>query len=262
MIFDEIDGLVCDLDGVVYRGSEAIPGSPQALRVLTERGVRILYCTNNSRSTVSEYVDKLAGIGVEAAPDQVLTSGVVTAETIRERGWAPARVMVVGGRGVDKELERVGCELVVGPAADLVVVGWDPDFHYDDMRLAASTVRAGARLIATNADATFPAPDGEVWPGAGSILASIERASGVTAEVMGKPNAPMMDAVASRLSGCHSIGVVGDRSDTDLAGARSKGWPAALVLSGVTGADEVAGLQERPDVIAQDLAALVRGEVQ
>jgi phosphoglycolate/pyridoxal phosphate phosphatase family enzyme len=262
MIFDEVDGLVCDLDGVVYRGDQAIEGSAEALDALAATGVRLLYCTNNSRLTVSEYVAKLDKVGVVARPDQVLTSGVVTAETLRDRKWVPARVLVVGGRGIDEELVGIGCELVQGTDADMVIVGWDPDFDYAAMRQASSTVRNGARLIATNADATFPAAGGELWPGAGSILASIETATGVRAEVMGKPNAPMMEAVDKRMTGCRRIAVVGDRPDTDLAGARSKGWMTALVLSGVTQSGDVDRVEERPDVVAKDLAALVRGDVQ
>ena len=262
MIFEDVDGLVCDLDGVVYRGSDAIPGSPEALHELARRGVSVLFCTNNSRLTVAEYVEKLAGMGVPARPERILTSGVVTAEVIEGRGWPPARVLVVGGRGVDEELIRIGCDLVDGPDVDLVVVGWDPHFDYEDMKRASAAVRRGARLIATNADATFPAPGGELWPGAGSILASIERASGTRAEVMGKPHAPMMEAAAARLDGCNNIVVVGDRPDTDLAGARSMGWGTALVLSGVTTAEGSKALDDPPDVIAQDLAALVRGEAQ
>lgn len=262
MIFEDVDGLVCDLDGVVYRGSEAIPGAPEALAALAGRGVRILYCTNNSRLTVSEYVEKLRGLGVEAGEDQILTSGVVTAEVIADRGWVPARALVVGGKGVAEELQRIGCELVDEPDVDMVIVGWDPGFTYEVMKRASAAVRRGARLIATNADATFPAPGGELWPGAGAILASIERASGGAADVMGKPNPPMMEAAARRLQACRNIVAVGDRPDTDLAGARSMGWKTALVLSGVTRPEDVPSLAEPPDVVAEDIGALLRGEVQ
>jgi 4-nitrophenyl phosphatase len=262
MICDEIDGLVCDLDGVVYRGDEAVPGSVEALAELTRRGVRILYCTNNSRSTVDGYLEKLHRLGVAADREQIVTSAVVTAETLAERGLVPGPVFVVGGEGIHEELARVGFDLEPGDAAEVVVVGWDPEFDYDAMRRATLAVRAGAALIATNADASFPAAGGALWPGAGAILASIERASGERAEVMGKPHRPMMDGVARRLEGARAIAMVGDRPETDLAGARSKGWKTILVLSGVVGPEDVAGLQDRPEVVARDLAAVVRGELQ
>jgi HAD superfamily hydrolase (TIGR01450 family) len=262
MIFDEIDGLVCDLDGVVYRGDEAVAGSVGALTELTERGVRILYCTNNSRSTVDAYLEKLRGLRVPAEREQILTSAVATAETLAERALAPGPVLAIGGEGVEEELARVGFDLGSGDPPELVVVGWDPSFDYDAMRRATLAVMAGATLIATNADASFPAAGGALWPGAGAILASIETASGVRAEVMGKPHPPMMDLIAQRLDGARAIAAVGDRPETDLAGARSKGWTTILVLTGVVTATEVAGLENRPDAVAHDLAAAVRGEFQ
>jgi HAD superfamily hydrolase (TIGR01450 family) len=187
---------------------------------------------------------------------------VVTAETLAERGVPPATAFFVGGEGVREELTKIGITEAEPDRAELVVVGWDPNFDYEALRDAATAARRGAVLIATNADATFPAADGELWPGAGAILAAIERASGARAEVMGKPNRPMMEAVARRVSGARAVAVVGDRPDTDLAGARSQGWTTILVLSGVTQPADVGTLAEAPDHVAADLAALVRGELQ
>jgi HAD superfamily hydrolase (TIGR01450 family) len=259
MIFDDIDALVCDLDGVVYRGAEEIAGSVDALNRLRSRGVRVLYCTNNSRSSVAGYLAKLSGLGLDVDRDQILTSGVVTAEALVERGLSPAPVLVIGGDGIREELRNAGFVVEPGARPDLVLVGWDPGFDYDAMRSATVAVNGGASLIATNSDASFPAADGTLWPGAGAILASIERATGVRAEVMGKPHAPMMDAIERRLSGARAVAAVGDRPDTDLAGARSKGWATVLVLSGVVGSDEVDGLDDPPDHVARDLASAVRG---
>jgi 4-nitrophenyl phosphatase len=123
------------------------------------------------------------------------------------------------------------------------------------MRIASSAVRAGALFIATNEDATFPAADG-LWPGAGAILASIERASGRRAEVMGKPHLPMMESAARRLGRRSGVAMVGDRNDTDLEGARSLGWMTILVLSGVTSGTEAARLSPAPDLILDSLGSL------
>ncbi|HEV3472457.1 MAG TPA: HAD-IIA family hydrolase [Actinomycetota bacterium] len=253
------DALVCDLDGVVYRGGEEIPGSVEAIGILRERGVKVLFCTNNSRTTVEGYIEKLAAFGMEITAEDILTSAVVTAETLQDRGWAGRTAIVVGGDGIRAALGAVCISVKDDEAvtvADLVVVGWTPSFTYAEMRRAATAVRNGAALIATNGDATFPAPDG-LWPGAGSILASIETASGARAEVMGKPNKPMMDAIARRLEGRRAIAMLGDRPDTDLAGGRERGWQTILVTSGVTAPETADSVEPRPDVVVGSLAELV-----
>jgi HAD superfamily hydrolase (TIGR01450 family) len=261
MIRADLDALVCDLDGVVYRGDEPVEGSAAAIATLRERGVRLLFLTNNSRSTVAQYVSKLTALGVPVEPEEILTSAVVTAEELQRRGHAGRTAIVVGGEGIRDALGSV-CISVKDDtkvtAGDLVVVGWTPDFDYEDMRRASLAVRKGAKLIATNDDASFPAAGGQLWPGAGAILASIERASGARAEVMGKPHPPMMDAAARRLEGARNIALVGDRPDTDLAGGLARGWTTILVLSGVTDAAGADQVEPRPDLIVGSLAELVQ----
>jgi phosphoglycolate/pyridoxal phosphate phosphatase family enzyme len=251
-----IDGVMCDLDGVLYRGDRAIEGAAEAVDRLRAVGVRLLFCTNNSHYTVEQYVTRLARMGVRAAADEVLTSAVVTAEVLAARGLRGSRALVVGGDGIVAALAAEGIEVGDREAPDVVVVGWDPAFTYEDMRVAADAVRGGAFFVATNADATFPAPAG-LWPGAGSILASIERASGRRAEVMGKPHDPMMEVAARRLVGARRVAVVGDRPDSDLAGGAARGWTTILVLSGVTAPDDVASVEPRPDYVVESIAALV-----
>lgn len=251
-----IDGLVCDLDGVVYRSSEVIPGAPEAIASLRSEGVRIVFATNNATHTVSSYVARLAAHGIDVEESDVLTSAVVTAEEMTGRGWTGRSVFLVGSDGIREALQAAQMDIVAGEdarRADIVVISGDPNFDYDAMRTALYALRNGADLIATNDDPTFPVSDG-LWPGTGAILASIERASGRTAEVMGKPNRPMMAAARRRLSGCRHIAVVGDQPATDLAGGRSLGWTTVLVLSGVTGEDIAATLDPTPDLVASDLA--------
>ncbi len=258
MIGESFDGLVCDLDGVVYKGASAIPGAGEALAKLRDEGVRILFCTNNSRSTVSEYVDKLGRLGVDADHSEILSSAVVTAEVLKERGYGGKTAIVVGGAGIREALSDVCIGVKDEPdvvRADVVVVGLDPTFDYEAMRRAADAVRGGASLIGTNDDPTLPVKEG-VWPGAGAILAAIEAASGSKAEVMGKPHAAMLDAVAARLSGCQRIAVIGDRPETDLAGAPARGWLTILALSGVTGREQVGRLTPPPDFVVESLAEL------
>lgn len=255
---DALDGLVCDMDGVLYRGTEPIAGVAAAVERWRGRGKRIVFCTNNSHFTVAEYVGKLERVGIPAVEDDVVSSGAVLAEVLSERRAAGKKAMAVGAQGLRAGLEAAGVTVDDGDSVDgldFVVVGWDDDFDYRTMRRACRAVRAGAALIATNSDATFPAPDG-LWPGAGAILASIEVSSGVRAEVLGKPHPPMMEAAARRLAGCARIGIVGDRADTDLAGGIARGWTTVLVLSGVTTAAEAELLEPRPDVVLPSLAAL------
>jgi HAD superfamily hydrolase (TIGR01450 family) len=199
-------------------------------------------------------------VGIEASPEEVLTSAVVTAEVLARRGMGGRRALVVGGEGLRVALAAIGMEIADDPdPADLVAVGWDPAFDYDAMRRAARAVRMGADFVATNDDAAFPAGrEGEVdlWPGAGAILASIEVASGRSAEVMGKPHRPMMEAAATRLTGASRIAIVGDRAETDLAGGEAMGWATILVLSGVTSRDDVEAVRPRPDAVLDSVADL------
>ena len=257
-VLAEVDALVSDMDGVFYRGEEPIPGAGEAVRRWRGAGKRIVFCTNNSHHTIAEYVAKLAAAGVLATEDEIVSSGVVLAEVLRSRGAAGRTALAIGAQGLRAGLEEAGV-LVDDDAPpdriDYVVVGWDGAFDYSRMRAASLAVRAGAELIATNSDATFPAPDG-LWPGAGAILASIEVSSGRRAEVLGKPHAPMMDAAARRLEGCERIAIVGDRADTDLAGGISRGWKTILVISGVTTPEEAGALDPQPDLILGSLAEL------
>lgn len=250
------DGLVCDLDGVIYKGDQSISRAPEAIAELRRRGVRLVFCTNNSRSTVAQYQSKLARLGIEASGDEILTSATVTAEELSRRGRAGCTAIVIGGDGVTSALRAGNIKRTDSDHADLVVVGLDMDFDYAAMRRAALAVQDGAELIATNDDATLPTPEG-LWPGAGAILASIETASGAKAEVMGKPHRPMMDAAARRLAGCRRIAIVGDRPETDLAGGVARGWTTILVTSGVTAPDDAINVSPPPDLVVPNVAGLL-----
>jgi 4-nitrophenyl phosphatase len=259
MIGESIDGLVCDLDGVIYRGPEPIPGASDAIKRLRERGVHLLFCTNNSLPTIAEYIERLKGFGIDATPEELLTSGMVAAEVLEKRNFSGKTAIVVGGNGLREALGSVCISVKDDPdvnAADVVVVGWDPTFTYNAMRRAADAVRKGAAFLATNGDPSFPAPDG-LWPGAGAILASIETASGRKAEVVGKPHPPMMEAAARRLAGCERIAVIGDRPDTDLAGGAARGWITILVLTGVTSDEDVGSVDPVPDHVLDSIAEIL-----
>ena len=255
---DGLDGLVLDLDGVVYRGDSIIPGAAEAIEKMRAVGFPLVFATNNATKTPDAYAQKLAHLGIRAASAEVVTSAVVTAEEIARRGWAGRTAFLIGSSGAREALSTAGLLLVEGDAgksAEIVISSADPDFTYDKLRTAGLALHQGAEFIATNGDATFPASDG-LWPGAGSILAAVETVAGRRAEVMGKPHLPMMKAIERRLPGCDRIGMIGDQPATDLDGARAMGWRTILVLSGVTGAEAIEGLRPPPDLVVDSLSAL------
>jgi glycerol 3-phosphatase-2 len=239
---------VLDLDGVIWLADQPIAGAAQAVAQLRAAGEDLAFVTNNSFNRRHDVAAKLAGHGIEAGGD-VVTSAMAVA-TLVEPGEV---VLVCAGPGVADEVARRGATAVSSGPADAVIVGYDPGFDYDRMAAAASAVRAGARLLASNDDATYPTPSGLV-PGGGAILASVERASGVRATVAGKPHEAMCDLVRARLGPDGTV--VGDRADTDGRFAVALGYRFALVLSGVTHPGDLP-VEPAPDVVADDLAALV-----
>lgn len=257
--------VLCDLDGVVWLAHRPIPGSVEAIAALRASGWRVVFVTNNSFSPVSAVEDSLASVGIPAAGD-VVTSASAGA-TLVEPG---ERVLVCGGPGIVEAVVGRGAEVVSHAEADsgrgrldAVIVGFHRDFDYEIMRRASAAVRAGARLIGTNDDATYPTPDGPI-PGGGSILAAIATASGVAPIVAGKPHVPMATAVRELTGGVSSSAVmVGDRPSTDGRFARTLGCRYALVRSGVIAPDarldldgDVSDVEVHVD--AADLAAVAR----
>jgi 4-nitrophenyl phosphatase len=238
-----------DLDGVVWLSGVPIPGSVAAVARLRATGARVVFVTNNSAARVAEQEERLAAIGIPAQGD-VLTSAAAAAGLLQPGSTA----LVCAGPGVDEALGRRGVATVREGPADAVVVGFHRDFDFERLRAASSAVRAGATLIGTNADATYPTPEGEI-PGGGAILAAVAYAASVTPTVAGKPFAPMADAVRELVGdGPHVM--VGDRPSTDGAFARNLGATFALVLSGVTKPADLP-VDPSPDVVGADLAAVV-----
>lgn len=235
-----------DLDGVIWLGDQPIPGSTDAVARLRAAGEPVVFVTNNSSEPVGFVEAKLARQGIPAE-GAVLTSAMAAAALVDPEEVA----LVCAGPGVDEALAARGVRTVREGKADVVVVGFHRDFDYGRMAAASAAVRSGARLLATNDDATYPTPQGLI-PGGGAILAAVSTAAGVVAEVAGKPNQPMADLLRARV-GDEGV-MVGDRPDTDGRFAVVLGYRFGLVLSGVTTALPV---EPPPDVVADDLAALV-----
>jgi HAD superfamily hydrolase (TIGR01450 family) len=256
---DRYDAFLLDLDGVVYRGDLPVPAAPQTARALREAGKRVVFLTNNSARTPEQVAEKLRGMGIQAAPGEVVTSAHATAEWIARQGAdGDTTAFVIGQDGIRAALGEAGVKVLNGDPqeAAFVVVGWDGDVTYDALRTASVLVSRGARLVATNADTSYPAPGGELWPGAGAILAAVEAASKTTATVIGKPHRPLFDTALDRAGRGDAL-MVGDRIETDVVGAAQAGLDCALVLTGASGPAELLDHDELPVAVLEDLGELL-----
>jgi HAD superfamily hydrolase (TIGR01450 family) len=241
---------VIDLDGVIWLTGHPIAGVEEAVAALRGAGVRTLFATNNSSPTRAELHRRMANCGLTTSDADLLSSADVAAGLLRPGTTA----FVLADDGVREALRARGVTLVeAGQGADAVVVGWTRDFDFDRVAAAADAVRAGARLIGTNEDPTLPTPAGPL-PGAGALLAAVAAASGATPAIAGKPYPPTARAIGARADDLRVV--VGDRPSTDGVLADQLGVPFALVLSGVTGPDQVPD-DPAPAVTARDLATLV-----
>lgn len=247
--------MLCDLDGVVWLAHRPIAGSAEAIARLRAAGATVLFVTNNSADTIARQEAALESVGVPAS-GAVLTSSMAAAHLVQPG----ERVLVVGGPGIFEALASRGVVAVDAhehddPAGfDAVMAGIDRGFTYDVLQVASSAVRAGARLVGTNDDATFPTANGLI-PGGGSLLAAIATAAGVLPVVAGKPYEPMAALVRELYrDAVDGAWVVGDRPDTDGRFARTLGCRFALVLSGVT--TDAASADPPGDLVAADLAAV------
>jgi 4-nitrophenyl phosphatase len=264
--------LLVDLDGVVYRASEPVPGVAAVLTRRAEAGDDIVYVTNNSMHYRADYVTRLTDLGAPVSADRIVSSARATALHLRDHEPHVKRVLVMGAGGLERELRDVGLDVVTaGHAAtrmsqegidgmtaagspDAVVTGLDPGLTYLRLAAAADCIRAGATFIATNRDPVYPTERG-LRPGAGTVAAALEATTGVVPLSIGKP-APLLLEEAARTAGGDATDAVmiGDGLLTDIAAARAVGCRSVLMLTGVTTREMLAGLEdgERPTAIAAD----------
>jgi glycerol 3-phosphatase-2 len=244
--------VVLDCDGVLWLGDEPLPGAADAVARFRAAGLAVGFLTNNSSLPVSGYVEKLGRLGMEAENSEVLTSALAAADLLAADMAPGSKVLACSGPGVVEALEARGFEVVDAGPADAVVVGWHRTFDFDRLDRASAAIRAGARFVATNTDATYPAPDG-LLPGNGSLVAAVATASGRRPEVAGKPEAPTVALVRARF-GDRGV-IAGDRPSTDGALSEALGWPFALVVSEATrSGDEPADYESA--FVGPSLAAL------
>ena len=271
-----VRGLILDMDGVLWKDNTPIGDLRTTFERIRSRGLKVILATNNATLTVEEYLKKLRGFGVTLEPWQIVTSSEATAHVLEkkfrpnppfppsllgkgDRGLGP--VFVVGENGIVSALREKGFTPITDPddktRVIAVISSWDRQLTFQKLRRATLHVRAGAPLYATNADKSFPTPEGLI-PGAGAVLAALETATDVKATVIGKPSPFMMELAAERMGLTKDeVLVVGDRLETDVAGGQAMKARTALVLSGVAMRQQADAWKPKPDLIAKDLIELI-----
>lgn len=259
-LVDGYDGLLLDLDGVVYIGPDAVPGAAPALNLAAEMGLARAYVTNNAARPAVDVSEHLMALGVRAAPEDVVTSAQVAASIVRERHGTEARVLCVGGPGIAIAVRAEGMSVAESALdnPDAVVQGFGPDVGWRDLAEASYAIQAGAEWVATNTDLTIPQPRG-LAPGCGSMVNAVRQAVDIDPIVAGKPQPVVFVQAAARVGSLRPL-VVGDRLDTDIQGAVAAGFDSLMVLTGVHGVSELLAAPHfrRPTHVAADLGSLYR----
>lgn len=253
-----LKGVVCDMDGVLWRGETPLPGLRDFFALLEDRQIPHILATNNASKTPEQYVEKLARMGIVTNTEHVLNSATAAADYLATRAAPGAPVYPIGGPGIREALRLRGFALTEGDRAAYVVVGWDRDLTWQKLATATRLIRNGAGFIAANPDRTFPMEDG-LAPGNGAQVAALIASTSVTPVMVGKPAAPLYERALVRMgTSPETTLVIGDRLDTDILGGLRLGMPTALLLSGITRADELPASPVHPDAVFDDLAALVQ----
>jgi len=267
--------VIFDLDGVVYRGLDPVPGAVELINDLHRRRVRVRYATNNSMATREAYVERLASMGVRASVPEIVTSTSATIGYLHHHLPEAHHVLAVGSQAMIAELRAAGLEVTpvaelarpdyqgetLKSAVDAVVVGLDQAYDYIRIAVAATAVRKGAAFVATNADLRYPTARGFL-PGAGSLVAAIRAASGgVEPIIVGKPQPTMFAEILedARVKPDAAV-VVGDNPDADIVAGHRAGIFTVLILTGVADAALADGLagERKPDLVVADHAELAR----
>jgi 4-nitrophenyl phosphatase len=249
--------IVFDCDGVIFRGNEVLPYVPETFALLRKRNIPYRFITNNSSRTRRYLADKIRGMGVPLELENMHATAYATRLYLDKHARPGARVYIVGEDGLHSELK--GYKIVSAAqshTAEYVVVGYDRRFTFKKLAAAVAAVFAGAVLIATNRDATYPVEGGVLLPGGGTMVAAIETAAGPASVVIGKPE-PLMLLQLLEEAGVKARDalLIGDRAETDILAGRLAGMKTCLALTGVTTPEAVPGLPAaaRPDYVARDM---------
>jgi HAD superfamily hydrolase (TIGR01450 family) len=253
------DHVLLDLDGCVWVSDELTPGAREALAELRAAGKTITFVTNDAARAPEEYVRKLWSLGLQAALKEIVTVGSAIQYLLAERAGSVS-AFVIGSPAIHRHVADSGQRVVNGtpraPSAELVVVAAHERLTYDELRIATQAVLAGAEMLAAGRDRTYPTADGP-WPGTGMVIAGLEYATEREARSVGKPDRLIFQTALDRLGPGRAL-MVGDRLDSDLAGAAAAGLDGAIVLTGAaTRAEAEAATEPAPVAIAPTLHALV-----
>lgn len=252
----KLRALLLDMDGVLWRDMEPIGDLPSILNRIAAKGLKVAFVTNNATRTIEQYQEKFRGFNVDVSADQIFTSSKATAQYLQQRFPEGGNVFVIGERGLQEAMREAGFTLANNECL-AVVVGLDRELTYEKLKQAALLIRRGSAFIGANPDPSLPSPEGDV-PGAGSILAAIQAATGAAPVIIGKPERALLDSAMSHL--CVTPDetlVVGDRVETDISAGQKAGCRTALLLSGVTSEPAAHAWQPAPDYLEKDLATLV-----
>jgi glycerol-1-phosphatase len=257
-LWEEYDLALLDLDGVVYIGPEAVEGAADRLAEAVDAGMHLAYVTNNASRPPRVVARHLTDLGIPAEEDEVVTSAQAAARLTAEQVGPGSSVYVIGGAGLYEALEELGLRPVqtAGEGPTAVVSGYNPDLSWRTVMEGAILVRQGLPWVASNTDMSVPTPQGP-GPGNGVLVEAVARFAGREPLVAGKPQPPLFEETLRRVGGRRPL-VVGDRLDTDIEGAHSTGLDSLLVLTGVTGLEELvtAGPCRRPTYLSLGLEGL------
>ena len=250
-------GYLFDMDGVLYRGRRVLPGAQAMLADLTRSGIPFALVTNNSTRTPRQYTRFLASLGMSVPVDRIVTTSVVTVAHLKRTLRPGARVLVIGEPPFRRTIARAGF-IPAWEDVAAVVVGLDRRVTYKKLSLAMAGIVRGVPFIASNPDPMFPTERG-VAPGAGSLVAALQYATGREPLVLGKPQPHMLREALARIGTRPAeTAMVGDQLSTDIAAGRAAGMFTILVLTGVSAYRPGRDGDPRPDLTVRDLRELRR----
>jgi 4-nitrophenyl phosphatase len=254
-----IRGAIIDMDGVLWRGRQILPGVPEFFEVLHRRHIPFVLATNNATATPEQFLERLQAAAVPASLEEILTSAIATSVYLEQTLPSGSSLLVIGEDGVRRAVSERGFSLTdTADEADAVVVGMDRNVCWRQMAEATLAIRRGLPFVGTNPDPSFPTERGQV-PGNGATLAALQAASGVEPVVIGKPE-PHLYQQATQILGTEpdQTLIIGDRLETDILGGIRLSAPTVLLLTGVTDRSQAEASSIQPDWVLPDLAALSR----
>lgn len=257
----DIRALILDMDGVLWRAETPIGNLPAIFEAFERRGWKVVLATNNATRSPEQYLEKLVSFGVTHLERwQIINSAMAAAHYLKQLHPQGGKVFVIGQDGIHQALAEHGFRQAGENDDDgivAVVVGMDRTITYEKLSRATLLIRSGRPFIGTNPDRTFPTPQGLV-PGTGAIIAAIQAATDQQPDILGKPGPAMYSLAMERLKvKPRQTLAIGDRLETDIAGAQQLGCLSAVVLTGVSTPEEVEAWQPAPDFVADDLTSLL-----